>query len=52
MTRTYSDLCNEKIRTWLETLADKSVEPENYKNSMTQIGESLGDYILSQTWGI
>jgi len=48
MTRTYSDLCNENIRAWLEILANKSVEPDNYKNTMTKIGESLGDCILSQ----
>ena len=48
MTRKYSDLHNDDIRTLLETLADRSVEPEQYQDTMTRIGESLGDCVLAK----
>ncbi|NMG10700.1 hypothetical protein [Brasilonema sp. UFV-L1] len=48
MTRTYSNLCNEDVKVWLETLADKSVNSEKYKEIMTKIGMSLGDCVLAQ----
>jgi|GEM_PF-6434261 uncharacterized protein YwlG (UPF0340 family) len=47
MTRIYSDLSNSSVRTWLETLADKNVEPQQYKETMTVIGVSLGESILA-----
>ncbi|BDA68794.1 hypothetical protein CAL7716_029600 [Calothrix sp. PCC 7716] len=48
MTRAYSDFCNDDIQTWLEILADKSIEPQLYKKTMIQLGSSLGDCILAQ----
>lgn len=48
MTRAYSDFCNDDVYTWLEILADKSIEPTLYKKTMTQLGSSLGDCILAQ----
>lgn len=48
MTRKYSNLANENMRSLLDTLADKSVEPELYKKTIFNIGLSLGDAILAE----
>jgi DNA-binding NarL/FixJ family response regulator len=48
MTRTYSDLVNSNIRHLLETLADKSSEPNLYKKTMYEIGINFGQSILSE----
>lgn len=48
MTRIYSDLCKEDTQFWLETLADKSIEPGKYREAMTKIGMALGNTILTQ----
>ncbi|PMB53990.1 hypothetical protein CEN39_01325 [Fischerella thermalis CCMEE 5201] len=48
MTRVYSDLCSKDTQCWLETLANKSITPEKYRETMTKIGMSLGDCILAK----
>lgn len=48
MTRVYSHFCNNDIHIWLEILADKTIESRLYKKTMTQLGSSLGECILSQ----
>ncbi|MBD1842479.1 hypothetical protein H6F89_03425 [Cyanobacteria bacterium FACHB-63] len=46
MTRTYSPLVNENVRSLLETLSDRSTGPDAYKEAMTCLGMSLGECIL------
>ncbi len=48
MTRKYSDLCKGNVRSLLETLTDKNIEPKKYQETMTQIGMSLGDCVLEK----
>jgi hypothetical protein len=48
MTRQYSELANSNIRFLLDTLADKSIEPKLYQETMTQLGMSLGDALLTK----
>ena len=48
MTREYSSLCDENTKIWLDTLADKSVEPGKYKDILFKIGMSIGDCVLAQ----
>ncbi len=48
MTRTYSDLANSNVRYLLKTLADKSSEPNLYKETMYEIGTNFGESILSE----
>ncbi len=48
MTRIYSDIANENVHVLLDTLADKSIVPDIYQKTMTEIGMLLGDAILSQ----
>ncbi|KYC44088.1 hypothetical protein WA1_02805 [Scytonema hofmannii PCC 7110] len=48
MSRIYSDLCQEDTQFLLETLADKSIEPEKYREAMKKIGMALGNTTLSQ----
>lgn len=48
MTRIYSDIANKKVHVLLDTLADKSIAPDIYQKTMTEIGMHLGDAILSQ----
>ncbi len=48
MTRTYSNLANESVRVLLDTLADKDIAPDVYRETMTKIGMLLADTILSQ----
>ncbi|KHG40519.1 MULTISPECIES: hypothetical protein [Aphanizomenon] len=48
MTRLYSDICNQDIQQLLETLANKNVKPDQYKDTMTKIGMNLGNFLLSE----
>jgi hypothetical protein len=48
MSRIYSDLCTEDTKFWLETVADKSIEPGKYREAMKKIGIALGNAILTQ----
>lgn len=48
MTRIYSDIANENAQVLLNTLADKDIAPDVYRETMTKIGVLLGDAILSQ----
>lgn len=48
MTRKYSSLINNHIRSLLDTLADKSIEAQQYQETMTKLGMSLGDALLTK----
>ncbi len=48
MTRKYSSLINNHIRSLLDTLADKSIEAQQYQETMTKLGISLGDALLTK----
>ena len=48
MTRIYSDIVNKSVQVLLNTLADKSITPDIYRKTMTEIGMLLGDAILAQ----
>ncbi|PNK06798.1 hypothetical protein CEP12_08540, partial [Cylindrospermopsis raciborskii S14] len=48
MTRLYTDICNQDVRKLLETLANKGVNPEQYKETMTKIGDNLGNFLLTK----
>ncbi|WP_211942132.1 hypothetical protein [Cylindrospermopsis raciborskii] len=48
MTRLYTDICNQDVRKLLETLANKGVNPDQYKETMTKIGDNLGNFLLTK----
>lgn len=48
MTRIYSGFCDQDVQRRLEILADKSVTSEQYRETMTKIGRSLGHIILNK----
>lgn len=48
MTRIYSGFCDQDVQCRLEILADKSVTSEQYRETMTKIGRSLGNIILNK----
>ena len=48
MTRTYSDLVDQSIQALLDTIADKNTEPAVYQETMTKLGMTLGQAVLSQ----
>jgi len=48
MTRLYSAICNKDVEQLLETLANKNVNPDQYKETMTKIGMNFGHFILSK----
>jgi hypothetical protein len=48
MTRLYSDICNKDVTRLLETLANKNVKPDEYKETMTKIGINFGNFLLSK----
>ncbi len=48
MTRVYSSLVNEHIKVLLDTIANKSSEPTLYRETMTKIGMSLGNILVTE----
>ncbi len=48
MTRKYSSFINNHIRSLLDTLADKSIDAQQYQETMTKLGVSLGDALLTK----
>lgn len=48
MTRTYSNLTTDNIKALLDILVDRSSVPDIYKHTMTKIGISLGDAVLTE----
>ncbi|WP_066423335.1 hypothetical protein [Anabaena sp. 4-3] len=48
MTRLYSDICNQDVQKLLETLANKNVNPDLYKETMTKLGSNLGKFLVSK----
>lgn len=48
MTRKYSSLVNDRIRSLLNTLTDKSIETQLYQETMTKLGMSLGNALLTK----
>ena len=47
MTRKYSHFANEKAKLLLDTLANKSIEPESYQKTIFNLGTHLGNVILT-----
>ena len=48
MTRLYSDICNQDVQKLLETLANKNVNSDQYKETMTKLGSNLGKFLVSK----
>jgi hypothetical protein len=46
MTRLYTDICNKDVRKLLEILANKDINPDDYKANMTKVGGNLGKFLI------